>query len=570
MHQQKMLQQQQQQQMQREHSDSMDMNGHRQQSPGDPDNVGSPSKRPRLGEQQFNGQMAPNGRGQGMPGVGPQGGQMLMQGLNPKQMGQGQFAGFPGPNPAVQQKLMQVRGDMQICDRSTNVTQNAMQPNGMMNANVMPNQGSPMMQAMGADGQFMGAMPMNDLYGAQMRNGGMQGGPGATGGNHALQDYQMQLMLLEQQNKKRLMMARQEQDNIQRDGPMTGGPGMPPPGMSPSGSRTGTSPNPSDQMKRGTPQLGVLPGSPAPGDGMQGRGSPAAMNFMSGMPQDFNNPMMMKNGNDGMTGPGGPGMRPAGMNQNINMEAMRQQQGRMPGGNWQGGPQGQPMMPNPSQGQQQPMGTPGQRSDMPPPQAPATGSATANRTQPSSPQPGQAPPTPSQSNKPNPKRKGKEDTRKVSILESIANGLSPNNCFQKPTKKNSTANAPASDPERATTPTPSTPITPVHPNSFNTAGKGSMANAAAVVANGAAPTSNPQIQQQHNIPPPDPTGFTDSSFPDPQAFNLDFSSLESNDVLNDFDFDSFLNNGEDGAGGWSLDPSLGGDANFGIDPTGVE
>jgi hypothetical protein len=30
--------------------------------------------------------------------------------------------------------------------------------------------------------------------------------------NHALQDYQMQLMLLEQQNKKRLMMARQEQD----------------------------------------------------------------------------------------------------------------------------------------------------------------------------------------------------------------------------------------------------------------------------------------------------------------------------------------------------------------------
>ena len=31
-------------------------------------------------------------------------------------------------------------------------------------------------------------------------------------GNHALQDYQMQLILLEQQNKKRLLMARQEQD----------------------------------------------------------------------------------------------------------------------------------------------------------------------------------------------------------------------------------------------------------------------------------------------------------------------------------------------------------------------
>jgi len=32
------------------------------------------------------------------------------------------------------------------------------------------------------------------------------------GGNHALQDYQMQLMLLEQQNKRRLMTARLEQD----------------------------------------------------------------------------------------------------------------------------------------------------------------------------------------------------------------------------------------------------------------------------------------------------------------------------------------------------------------------
>jgi hypothetical protein len=33
-------------------------------------------------------------------------------------------------------------------------------------------------------------------------------------GSHALQDYQMELMLKEQQNKKRLLMARQEQDNI--------------------------------------------------------------------------------------------------------------------------------------------------------------------------------------------------------------------------------------------------------------------------------------------------------------------------------------------------------------------
>jgi hypothetical protein len=38
--------------------------------------------------------------------------------------------------------------------------------------------------------------------------------PGSRRSNHALQDYQMQLMLLEQQNKNRLLMARQEQDNM--------------------------------------------------------------------------------------------------------------------------------------------------------------------------------------------------------------------------------------------------------------------------------------------------------------------------------------------------------------------
>jgi hypothetical protein len=61
-------------------------------------------------------------------------------------------------------------------------------------------------------------IPMGGIYGTQMRaNGAMQGPGVATGGSHALQNYQMQLMLLEQQNKKRLMMAWQEQDNISGD-----------------------------------------------------------------------------------------------------------------------------------------------------------------------------------------------------------------------------------------------------------------------------------------------------------------------------------------------------------------
>jgi hypothetical protein len=44
----------------------------------------------------------------------------------------------------------------------------------------------------------------------------------AAKANHSLQDYQMQMMLLEQQNKKRLLMARQEYENMaeQEEGPV--------------------------------------------------------------------------------------------------------------------------------------------------------------------------------------------------------------------------------------------------------------------------------------------------------------------------------------------------------------
>src|SRR5271155_341208 len=95
--------------------------------------------------------------------------------------------------------------------------------NGMMN---MPNAGSPMLAPMSDPNFANGGVPM-DMYGQRMPSQpGMQGGPGAQGGgNHALQDYQMQLMLLEQQNKKRLMMARQEQDMAipGREGPVPPG-----------------------------------------------------------------------------------------------------------------------------------------------------------------------------------------------------------------------------------------------------------------------------------------------------------------------------------------------------------
>lgn len=421
------------QQMQREQSEN-EMNGHRPPSPASTENAGSPSKRPRLdGQQLAGGPMAPNGRGQG----GPQQQQAInmfmannvMNGVGGRNLAQSQFQGFQGQNPAaMQQKNLQVYAQNLAAHQGRSMINQASMPNGMMNPGVMPNQGSPMLGPV--DGQnFMQSMPMDPMYSnqqmavlQQQARANMQGGNG-QGGNHALQDYQMQLMLLEQQNKKRLMMARQEQDNISRtDGgpPMPGQPGMQPPGLSP-GSRTGASPNPSDQIKRGTPQLNPngMPSSPSAGDAMpQARNSPAGMNFANGMPQEFNGQLFMKNMGEGMVGPGGPGMRPpTSMNPNMNMEAIaRSQGGRMPSGNWQGNPQSQPMMQQPPQAQPQAMGTPQQRAgEMPPPSAPAATNGAAPRNQPPSPQPGQAPPTPSQSNKANPKsKKDKNEPKKAS------------------------------------------------------------------------------------------------------------------------------------------------------------
>lgn len=371
----------------------------------------------------------------------------------------------------------------------------------------MNNAGSPMMPGMNP-GQFGDNMAMEMFNTGRMAQP-MQGGPAAQSGNHALQDYQMQLMLLEQQNKKRLMMARQEQDNaVNRDGnPMPVGMGGT--GMSPSNSRNGTSPNPTDQMKR-TPQIGGLPGSPAAGD-MQGR-SPG-MGFMNGMPGgDFNPAMFMGGDKQGMGGPQGPGMRPpTSMDMN-----MARQQGRM-GNQAQGG---QPMTQNPSQGSQQPMGTPGQRNEMPPPQAPAGGSA--QRNQPSSPaQSGNAPPTPSQTNKANPKgKKAKEDT-------------TPANNKKKPAKKNSQANAAAEE-----TPTPNNPSTPITPQHGNNQAKGQISN----MANTSAPQNQmPQMQQNQQMQPDFSQQNAFADINGTENFNLDFSTLDNTDVLENFDFDSFLN-----------------------------
>lgn len=227
MQQQMMMQAQQQKQGQFQREGS-EMEGNRR--PGSPkgENAPSPSKRPRLegapfnnGQQQPN--MMPNGRGQpqGMPDQQQVGGpvnnvqqatQILVANgldpgnLTPQQMQTLQNAAMQSGQPGKAQSLQAY---------TSNLVQhqaNQMPNKGMQMPNGPQNQGSPMM-SQGQDGSAIGAYYNPDgSMGTLQRPGGVPGQPG--NGNHALQDYQMQLMLLEQQNKKRLMMARQEQDNL--------------------------------------------------------------------------------------------------------------------------------------------------------------------------------------------------------------------------------------------------------------------------------------------------------------------------------------------------------------------
>lgn len=433
---QKMQQQQllQQQAMRRDGSD-MDINGQpRAQSPSSNDNAPSPSKRPRLDGNQFSGEgMRPNGMGQNpMTGqqVGNSSNQMAARaaqnmlfenGIRPDQLNANQFNTFQQQHPHVQTKSIQVYNDNLAAHHGV-----AMRKNG-----AMPNRNSPMMPP-GPDGQIP-AMGDGFLQGqAAMR---MQGQP-PNHGNHALQDYQMQLMLLEQQNRKRLLIARAEQETMNRpdQGP-GGGPGQAGfAGMSPQGSRSGPSPNPSEQMKRGTPpKMGQLPGGSPLTDGSipQTRDSPTAvMNFNPGqMPPEMFSGLQ----NTGIlpTGMRPPSSHPGGFSQSLTqpqMELMNRSQAARVGQNWANGQQAPAMLQQGSQGGQQPqqMGTPQRTSAaMPPPQAPPGGVTGGNiKTQPSSPQQPAAPPTPQQTNKANPKG-GKKDPkeRKVSF-DKLGSGMS--------------------------------------------------------------------------------------------------------------------------------------------------
>lgn len=207
-----------------------------------------------------------------------------------------------------------------------------------------------------AAAMMQGMEGMPEFYAnGPMRQGMPQNANGA-GGNHALQDYQMQLMLLEQQNKKRLLMARQEQDNLRPD------------------------------------QQGNMPGQPFPGGMLTGIAL-GVTNYEAG-PQ----------GQPGMMNP----QQAQQMQQQMQQQAQQGQPGPQPG---------QPAQPpqNPAQAQ---MGTPQQRNAaMPPPQnVPAAGAAGAANGRPASPAASAASTTPQQANKANPKKKDTKEPRKVCTL----------------------------------------------------------------------------------------------------------------------------------------------------------
>jgi hypothetical protein len=425
--------------LQQKNAMQRDPSGGDQQRPGSPgsaENAPSPSKRPRLdgGGNGFNPQQMPNGRGQPMPQqVGNpdpnnefQARHMqITNGIESNNLTAEQFQNMPaGANPQQARSLTQYQAGL------AQQQANQMPGKGMPTPGGPANQGSPMM----SQGQDTGAIA--GYYNAGEMANGMRGAAGQPGvqpggnGNHALQDYQTQLMLLEQQNKKRLMMARQEQDTLStvpggRDGAAPGaiGPnGQPFQGTSPQGTRSVNSPNPADQMKRGTPHMNPA-GMPSPLPEGQSRGSPSGMNFnmpVGQMDPNLAAPYFKMNGMDpNMVGGMQNNMRPPsshpGFTNQLTPQQLamaRQQQAT----NWQGGQNGQ-MIPGTNPGApQQNMAGPGtpQQRQMPPPAAPAA-AATTNGRAPASPQQGAAPPTPQQANKANPKKKNEAKDSKTKV-----------------------------------------------------------------------------------------------------------------------------------------------------------
>lgn len=606
--------------MQRSESE-VEMNG-QQPRPQSPATSGaSPGiKRVRLENGQYE-QIGPNGRGQPQnphPVDSRQTAQqaqqlLLAHGINPGQLTTQQFQMFQNqPQPQQQKSIAMYAASMQQAQKGQQMA--AMQAGKAMGQN-MGQAGSPMMPQT-SDGAIGGGL--SEFYqpgpGTNMRGGGM-----AAGGNIALQDYQMQLILLEQQNKKRLMMARAEQDHLASGGEANR-PGFPQ-GMSPN-SRANPSPGPGGKPQMaGTPKMQNQggPGSPVPDGQMPGhiqqRSSPAsAAGFNGQMPEGQHmmykpmENMAMLSGGAGAGGvPNGNMMRPPNFNgpmgqpgmegQGMNPNMVRPPQGgrghpaaagmwqQQPGAQMQPGqapPNQQPGGPQQAQTPQQ-TGTPQQtrqnipHGNMPPPQAPPNPGPNRGGA-PASPQVStQQPPTPTQGGKAAAgKKAAATKAQKVSAPNSSISVISKPKQRGSQAKKGGAGAGGPNAPPSAVTPTatsePPTPTTPQHsanfparPNqNFNpnapTPGTGSTPgpnNANPNNGNGAPPTAPgapsgpPQNSQQQPQQQAMDQGVNSAFMDMDTGVNFDntFSGVGGEDSLLDgFDFDSFLTNGDDNGG----------------------
>jgi len=120
----------------------------------------------------------------------------LNRGINPSYLTPAQMESFQAQSPQIQEKSIRLYAhNMMINQRRQ----------------CMRSPGSTIIQP-GVDDNMPSSSNGNT---ALQMNSGVQTN---RAGNHALQDYHMQLMLLEQQNKRRLLLAKQEQDRVGGDG----------------------------------------------------------------------------------------------------------------------------------------------------------------------------------------------------------------------------------------------------------------------------------------------------------------------------------------------------------------
>ncbi|KAG5520175.1 hypothetical protein PMAC_001252 [Pneumocystis sp. 'macacae'] len=168
---------------------------------------------------------------------------LLNSGINPLSLAQQQFAAFQSQAPSIQQRQLQ--------EYTQNLANQQQRVVNIAKGHV-PNQGNSMITG---DGNEIGS---NDFY-ENILSSQQNCAPNPS--NHVLQDYQMQLMFLEQQNKKRLMMTHQNQERLQsQDSSFQI--------LSPQGLRNAVSPeNTHNDPKRVIPKITHQNGSNSPTDG---------------------------------------------------------------------------------------------------------------------------------------------------------------------------------------------------------------------------------------------------------------------------------------------------------------